>query len=104
MKNFIFLFFFLFYLVYAQIPYDIQSIYKPLNSHSVNAFPGDKVSSDYELKDIKNEIEKEYPENSLKKLAERYYKDVDATNQNILEELDQLKDLLGERSLYFIIF
>ncbi|CRG97553.1 conserved Plasmodium protein, unknown function [Plasmodium gallinaceum] len=104
MKHFIFVFFFLFYLVYAQIPYDILSIYKPLNSQSVKVLPGDKVSIDYKLKDIKDDIGKEYSENSLKKLAEKYYKDVDSTDQNILEELDQLKDLLGEKSLFLTIF
>ncbi|CAG9471977.1 conserved Plasmodium protein, unknown function [Plasmodium vivax] len=89
---------------YAQLPYDVMNIYKPLNSHSVNAIPGDKMSEEYEVKDIKDEVEKEYSENSLKKLAERYHKDVGEGDQSILEELDQLNDIIGERTLHLNIF
>ncbi|CAA9990770.1 conserved Plasmodium protein, unknown function [Plasmodium knowlesi strain H] len=89
---------------YAQLPYDVLNIYKPLNSHSVNAIPGDKMSEEYEVKDMKDEVEKEYSENSLKRLAERYHKDVGEGDQNILEELDQLNDIIGERILHLNIF
>ncbi|KJP88211.1 hypothetical protein AK88_02158 [Plasmodium fragile] len=77
---------------------------QPLNSHSVNAIPGDKMSEEYEVKDIKDEVQKEYSENSLKRLAERYHKDVGESDQNILEELDQLNDIIGERTLHLNIF
>ncbi|SCQ16805.1 conserved Plasmodium protein, unknown function [Plasmodium ovale] len=104
MSCYIFLFLALFYMVYGQIPYEVQEIYKPLRSQSVNAMPGDNVSADFELKEIKHNTEKEYAENSLRKLAERYHKEVEEMNQNILEELDQLIDIMDERSLYFTIF
>ncbi|CDU20518.1 hypothetical protein YYC_01308 [Plasmodium yoelii 17X] len=104
MNNYIFLLFFLFYTVCAQIPYEVQNIYKPQNPQSVNAMPGDKASADYEFKDIQNTTEKEYGENSLKKLSERYYKDIDGNNKSIFEELDQIIDIVGDKSLYFTMF
>ncbi|KEG04276.1 hypothetical protein YYE_01182 [Plasmodium vinckei vinckei] len=90
MNNYIFLPFFLFYTVYAQIPYEVQNIYKPRNPESVNAMPGDKTPADYEFKDIQSVGEKEYAENSLKKLSERYSKDIEGNNKSIFEELDQV--------------
>ncbi|SBS90293.1 conserved Plasmodium protein, unknown function [Plasmodium malariae] len=63
----------------------------PLNSQSVNVMPGDKISAVYKIQDNVNELEKEYSENSLKKLAERYYQEIEEMNENILEELDQKK-------------
>ncbi|GAW83370.1 conserved Plasmodium protein, unknown function [Plasmodium gonderi] len=104
MRNFFTLLFALMYTVYAQLPYEVLNIYKPLNSHSVNAFPGDKNNEEYEVKDIKNGEEKEHSENSLKRLAERYHKDIEEGDQNILEELDQLNDIIGDRTLRFNIF
>ncbi|KYN96964.1 hypothetical protein PGSY75_1316300 [Plasmodium gaboni] len=104
MRNILFILFFFLCVVYAQIPYDVQRIYKPSNPQSVHALPGDKVASDYKYKDTKMEVEKENSKNTLKWLAQKYYKDVDETNKNILEELDQLSDIIGERTLYFTIF
>ncbi|SCP03276.1 conserved Plasmodium protein, unknown function [Plasmodium malariae] len=104
MSKYIFFFFSFLYTVYGQLPYDVQNIYKPLNSQSVNVMPGDKISAVYKIQDNVNELEKEYSENSLKKLAERYYQEIEEMNENILEELDQINDIVGERSLYFTIF
>ncbi|SCM13251.1 conserved Plasmodium protein, unknown function [Plasmodium chabaudi adami] len=104
MNNYIFFLFFLFYTVYAQIPYEVQNIYKPLNPQSVNAMPGDKTQADYEFKDIQSTGEKEYSENSLKKLSERYYKDIAGNNKSIFEELDQIIDIVGDKSLYLKMF
>lgn len=104
MRFSIFLFFCIFYVASAQIAYHVQEIYKPINKNSVNVLPGDMFSGDYEISDIKEGIGKDYSDNSLKKIAEKFYKDVDSTEQNILEELDQLKELLGERSLILTIF
>ncbi|CAD2113142.1 conserved Plasmodium protein, unknown function [Plasmodium vinckei] len=104
MNNYIFLLFCLFYTVYAQIPYEVQNIYKPRNPQSVNAMPGDKTPADYEYKDIQSTGEKEYGENSLKILSERYYKDIAGNNKSIFEELDQIIDIVGDKSLYFTMF
>ncbi|SPJ11886.1 conserved Plasmodium protein, unknown function [Plasmodium sp. DRC-Itaito] len=104
MRNILFILLFFLCVVYAQIPYDVQRIYKPSNPQSVHALPGDKVASDYKFKDTKMEVEKDYSKNSLKWLAQKYYKDVDETHKYILEELDHLTEIIGERTLFFTIF
>lgn len=92
------------YVVKAQIGYQVLEIYKPINKNSVNVLPSDMVSTDYEISNINETVRKSYSDNSLKKIAEKYYKEVDSTEQGILEELDQLKELLGERSFILTIF
>ncbi|VWU50961.1 conserved protein, unknown function [Hepatocystis sp. ex Piliocolobus tephrosceles] len=105
MNNFIFLFFFLFLqLTYAQLPYEVQNIYKAINAHSVIAMPGDKSAEEVIINNNNGNIQKDYSEHSLKKLADKYYKDIEGSNQGILEELNQLIDIVNDKSLYLTIF